>query len=188
MAYTNIIRMNKKLFFCLLFFSLSLRLFAQFDSRELVALIPFWGENEEMIEEFGEELFYSVDDMYEYRPWVVDMTDIPPDVPEGGFPPYICPSPSLTGEALYALTGDLEWDDFTYMWRMRLYLWRMADNRLIYTDELNAYDTEGARFGLPAMVEWLFSWIPRDVEADIAYETEYISTGIGIDRYLSSVW
>ena len=156
---------HKKLFLCLLMVSAPLWLYAQMDT---VALIPFWGDDADIIGQFGEELYYGVDGMRDYTPWPVDMSpaNLPPDVPEGGFPPYICPSPSLTRSAPYSLTGELAFDDEIYLWRLRLYLWQMEDGRLIFSDELNAYDREECGMNMPGMLDWLFSWIGSGVYYD----------------------
>jgi hypothetical protein len=136
--------------------------FAQSNRTESVALVPFWGADENFIQEFGEVLFEGVNDMQGYRSVVIDMTDLPEDVPEGGFPPYICPSPSLIKTNPIALTGELTPDpDDDEFWHLRLYLWEMADTRLIFSDELTAYDRDECAAAMPGMLEWLFSWLKR---------------------------
>jgi hypothetical protein len=122
-----------------------------------VALIPFWGADGDIRDQFGESLWLAVDQMNAYRPVRVDMEHLPADVPEGGFPPYVCPSPSLTADMPYALTGEVLPDGETGLYHLRLYLWEMAHNRLLYSDELTAENREEADSGLPALVKWLFS-------------------------------
>ena len=86
---------QKKVFLCALFLFVPLCLFAQAGIKKTVALVPFWGSDQKIIRQFGDELFNSVNKMTEFMPTPVDMTNLPPDVPEGGNPPYICPSPSI---------------------------------------------------------------------------------------------
>jgi hypothetical protein len=152
----------KNLFFSILFLFLPLIVFAQSNRTQSVALVPFWGPDEYFIEEFGEELYIGVNNMQGYRAIVIDMNDLPDDVPEGGFPPYICPSPSLIKTNPIAITGELTTDpDDDEFWHLRLYLWEMADTRLVFSDEVTAYDREELAGGLPGMLEWLFSWLTR---------------------------
>ena len=143
---------------------LPLSLFAQSSGRQAVALVPYWGRNQEVAEEFGEELFDSVDAMEDFRPSPVDMLNLPPDVPEGGFPPYICPSPSLTRGTPYALTGEVfPNEDDPELWDVMMYLWEMEESKLLRADKMSVYDREEIREGYPGMLEWLFSWIPKDL-------------------------
>jgi len=152
----------KKLFFSLFFLFLPLLVYSQSNRAQTVALVPFWGPDEQFIQEFGEELYKGVNDQQGFRSVVIDMTDLPDDVPEGGFPPYICPSPSLIKSNPIAMTGEItpDPDDDEYM-HLRLYLWEMADTRLVFSDELTGYDREEVALGLPGMLEWLFSWLKR---------------------------
>jgi len=153
---------QKKLFLSMLCLSLPLIVFAQSNRTQSVALVPFWGPDEQFVQEFGEELYKSVNNMQGYRSIVIDMTNLPDDVPEGGFPPYICPSPSLIKTNPIALTGELTTDpDDDEWWHLRLYLWEMNDTRLVFSDELTAYDREECAAGLPGMLDWLFSWLKR---------------------------
>lgn len=160
---------HKKLFLYLLFLSAPLWLYAQ---KVPVALLPFWGEDEAIIREFGEEVILSVNGMREYSPWPVDMTRLPADVPEGGFPPYICPSPSITGGTAYALTGEVTMDEERGQWHVRLYLWQMEGNRLLFSDEMTAYYRNDFADTLPGMLDWIFSWVPKPTVAASAAPTQ----------------
>ncbi|MDR2924065.1 MAG: hypothetical protein LBU85_12085 [Treponema sp.] len=152
----------KKLTLSVLFLFLPFIVFAQSNRTQSVALVPFWGADETFIQEFGEELFKGVNGLQGYRSVVIDMTNLPDDVPEGGFPPYICPSPSLIKTNPIALTGELTPDpDDEEFWHLRLYLWEMADTRLVFSDELTAYDRDECAAAMPGMLEWLFSWLKR---------------------------
>jgi len=156
----------KKLLFSIFLLFLPLIVFAQSNRTQSVALVPFWGPIDNMfdpmIDEFGEELYKGVNEMQGYRSVVIDMNNLPDDVPEGGFPPYICPSPSLIKTNPIAITGEMtqDPDDYEY-WHLRLYLWEMADTRLVFSDEMGAYDREELAGGLPGMLDWLFSWLKR---------------------------
>ena len=152
--------LRKKLFLCFLFMSTPLWLHAQL--RQQVAIVPFWGEDAAIINQFGEELIIAVDSKQDFRSFAVDMINLPPDVPEGGFPPFICPMPSLTRASPFALTGEVTFDDELERWHLRLFLWQMSDARLIFSDELTAFDRVECAANLPALLTWLFSWIPRD--------------------------
>ena len=164
----------KKLFLCALFLFVPLCIFAQAGMKKTVALVPFWGSDERIIRQFGDELFTGVNRMSDFMPTPVDMNNLPPDVPEGGNPPYICPSPSLIRDNPYALTGELSYEDETELWHLRLYLWQMSDTRLIYSDELAVYDRDGCAMSLPGMLDWLFSWVPRDVQPDTGAQTKVV--------------
>jgi len=152
----------KKLFFSPLFLFLPMIAFSQSNRAQSVALVPFWGAEDQFIVEFGEELYKGVNNLEGYRSVVIDMTNLPDDVPDGGFPPYICPSPSLIKSNPIAITGEItpDPDDDEYM-HLRLYLWEMADTRLVFSDELTGYDRDEVAMGLPGMLEWLFSWLKR---------------------------
>ena len=159
------------LYFLLLVLPLSL--FAQTGERETVAVIPFWGPEDQdiLIEEFGAETLEGVNNLQGYRSTPIDMTDLPEDVPEGGYPPNVCPSPSLTRGLPFALTGEIAVDQDFGGWDLRLYLWMMNAKdtdgnitpKLVYSDRLTAYDREGCRMFLPGLLEWIFSFIPKDV-------------------------
>jgi hypothetical protein len=132
------------------------RLFAQ-DERPAVALVPFRNAEEGLAAQFTEALYLSVENDGAYRPQTVDMDNLPADVPEGGFPPYVCPSPSMTGAAPYAMTGEMTLDSQTSLYRLRLYFWEMADTRLVSSDEVSVRDAEECAAFLPPLARWLFS-------------------------------
>jgi len=152
----------KKPLISMLFLFLPLIAFAQSGRTQSVALVPFWGEDEHFIQEFGAVLYNGVGDLQGYRPVNIDMNNLPDDVPEGGFPPYICPSPSLIKTNEIAITGELtpDPDDDEFL-HLRLYLWYMPDTRLVFSDEITAYDREECEAAMPGMLEWLFSWLKK---------------------------
>jgi hypothetical protein len=137
--------------------------------KPLVALVPFWGSDKDIIDQFGDVLRQGLENEGTYQPQVVDMENLPEDVPEGGFPPYVCPSPSLTKEAPYSVTGEIVRDE-SELYHLRLYLWEMANVRLIYTDEIVVQNREECERFLPSTLEWLFSWLPTAEQAQTAVE------------------
>jgi hypothetical protein len=154
---------QKKLFFSTLFLFLPLIVFAQSNRGQSVALIPFWGPDEQLIREFGEELYNGVNNLQGFRSINIDMTNLPEDVPEGGFPPYISPAPSLVKTNPLAITGEITADpDDDEWWHLRLYLWEMIpEPRLVFSDQLTAYDREECAAALPGMLDWLFGWLKK---------------------------
>jgi len=152
-------RGNARLFLCVLLMLLPLRLFAQAGQ---VALIPLWGEDEEAIALFGQELYDAVATMYGYYPVWICMYNLSPDIPEGGFPPSVSPSPSQTGDAPFAITGSVFLNPMGYR-HLRLFLWRMADSRPIFSDEMIAPSLEAVNLLLPFMLNGMFSWIPGEI-------------------------
>jgi hypothetical protein len=155
----TIIMACKKELLYVFFFFLPLCLFAQTGDREVVAVIPFWGPDERTQVEFAEEVLNGINRLSGYRSTLIDMTNIPEDVPEGGYEPNVCPSPSLTRGLPYAMTGELTEDYDTGGWALRVYLWRMEGTRLIYSDRLVAYDRETCRLILPGLLDWIFSFL-----------------------------
>jgi len=123
-----------------------------------VALVPFWGSDQNIINQFGTELYAAVGNMKDFRPVRIDMTNLPDNVPEGGYPPFICPSPSLIKTNPFALTGEVTRTD-TGSWSLRLYLCEMADTRLVYTSKLTARNIGEYRLLLSGLLEKLFSQI-----------------------------
>jgi len=138
---------------------LPLNLLAQTEDRQ-VALIPLWGEEEGIIQQFGEELYVSLSAMDGFQPVFVDMTDLSPDIPMGGFPPFVSPHPSLTVDMPFAVTGSVFIDPTSELRILRLYLWQASDYRPIFTDEMVATNREVVGMFLPIMLRWLFSWVP----------------------------
>jgi hypothetical protein len=130
-----------------------------------IALLPFWGTDETVITGFADALRTNLEDNAEFRPVPIDMTKLPEDVPEGGFPPYVCPSPSLIKDNPYAITGEVTRGENDGLFHARLYLWEMENNRLLFSDELAARDREQYETVLPALLEWLLSWIPKPKNA-----------------------
>jgi hypothetical protein len=152
----------KRQFLYIFFLFLPLCLFAQAGNREMVAVIPFWGPNETTQVQFAEEVLNGINRLGGYRSTLIDMTDIPEDVPEGGYEPNVCPSPSLTKGIPFAMTGEVSEDFDTGGWALRVYLWRMEGTRLIYSDRLVAFDRETCRLILPGLLDWIFSFLKED--------------------------
>ena len=142
------------------------------DERTPVAAVPAKGGTSEILNVFNPVLLGAMDKIPGYRPVPVDMENLPSDVPPGGFPPYVCPSPSMTGDSPYAMTGEVFFDDELESWHLRLYLWRMEGTRLIYTDELVAGNGEECAEYLPGLLQWLFSWLDEPAAAEEAAAEE----------------
>jgi len=123
-----------------------------------VALVPFWGSNQNAIGQFVEDVYAAMGNMKGYRPVMIDMTKLPDDVPIGGFPPYICPSPSLIKTNPYALTGEVT-RTTAGSWELRLYLWQMDETRLVFTSTLTARNRSECKSLLPGLLDKLFSKI-----------------------------
>jgi len=111
-----------------------------------------------IIEQFDAEVYAAIGNMKNFQPVRIDMTNLPNDVPEGGFPPFICPSPSLIKTNPYALTGEVTRTDSGSL-SLRLYLWEMANTRLVFTSTLTARNMSEYRLLLPGLLEKLFSQI-----------------------------
>jgi hypothetical protein len=132
-----------------------------------IALVPFWGVDQNTITQFGNVLLTNLEKKDAFTPVPVDMTNLPEDVPEGGFPPYICPSPSLIKGSPYAITGELTRGEDDDLYHLRLYLWEMENSRLLCSDELAAGDRQQCETALPSLLEWLLSWIAKPPEETV---------------------
>ena len=152
---------HNKLFMCILFMIFPLNLSANVADRQ-VAVFPFWGENQELINLFWNELFVALTEREGFHPVRIDMTNLPPGVPSGGFPPSVNPGPSLMRNMPFAITGNVFLNPLSGQWHLRLYLWHSTDIRPVISDELVAADRESIRMILPFMLEWLFSWAPGE--------------------------
>ena|GEM_PF-1596548 len=169
------IRIKKPVFIILFFLLLCINL----PASELVALHPFRpnpidsDEVENIAEIFFELIQRAIPNVTgNYSTFPIDLTRLPPDVPEGGFPPFICPSPSITRGAAYALTGEVAIDyDFPGNYRLRVYLWKLDGAALLGSDELSAAGRVDAERIIPNFLEWVFSWIvsPPDPETILIY-------------------
>jgi hypothetical protein len=99
-----------------------------------------------------------------YRSFAIDLVNNrPADVPPGGFPPYICPSPSLTAGSAYAITGEVgrSRDNPGEYW-VRIYVWQMSNGRLIASDMVNASDRASCAASYPYVLGYLFSVIDEN--------------------------
>ena len=149
-----------KLFLGILFILLPLSLFAE-DADKRVALVPFWGDNRDIIAQFGEELYIALNETT-FRPEWVDIDRLPPNFPPGGLPPHMNPGPMLASDVPFAITGQISFNAAAERWHLRLYLWLVPENRILLTDELVAFDREAAHLILPFMLNWLFSQVPAE--------------------------
>jgi hypothetical protein len=144
--------------------------------QERIAVLPFWGDP--ISAEFTDVLMMTLVRNEQYRPFLVDMRNLPPDVPEGGFPPYICPSPSLTAGAPYAITGEVLWSDDSNMYVLRMYLWEMESRRLVSSDEMQALDRAGCEIALPALLDWMLSWLAIPAEQSFPVKDKWLYLGL----------
>jgi len=158
------------LLICTLLMLLPLSLFAE-GGDKWVALIPLWAEEGDIAQQFNEELYVALAAMDGFQPISVDMTDLPPDIPIGGFPPFISPHRSLTEGMPLAVTGSVFIDPASGLRTLRLYLWQESDYRPLFTDEMVATNREVVGMFLPIMLRWLFSWIPPEEVPTIVVET-----------------
>ena len=152
------------LFFLVLVFPLSLA------AQDLIALHPLRAsaESASMAELFFDRMRRELPEAGggDYGAFIIDLTRLPPDVPAGGFPPYICPSPSITGRSLYAITGEASPDEvFPGAFRMRLYLWRMDGSRLLGSDEMTLTGPGDLEM-TGGFLAYVLSWIEEDVPAE----------------------
>ena len=134
-----------------------------------IALHPFKGGPEDIAKSFFDVLFYTVmDDPASYTVYSITLKDHTADIPDGGFPANICPSPSITAGASYVITGEVDWDpDYLNSYRLRLYLWGMDDSRLLAIDEMTAAGRESCEALMPNLLAWLLSWIGTDKPAQV---------------------
>ena len=135
-------------------------------AQEQIALHPFFGPEE--AESIATASFQRIQRDFinlaegKYMGFVINLSFLPQDVPEGGFPPWICPSPSITGGSPYAITGEVTPDqDNPDEFRLRLYLWRMEGARLLGSDEMTITGPDDLD-NLPFFMEWVLSWIEED--------------------------
>ena len=134
--------------------------------RNIIALHPFRGPPEffDMSLTVYEQAMNDIPRVsnFMYAVFPIDLNNLPPDVPEGGFPPWISPSPSITGDSAYAITGEVTEDlDIPDAFRLRLYLWRLEDSRLLGSDEMTIETPEDLGT-LPFFLEWVLSWIEEE--------------------------
>ena len=172
-------RTNRPSRFILLIFLISHSLFliSNLYAQEVIAVHPFRGseETETIATGYFERQRQEIPRVSEgkYSVFPIDLSRLPPDVPEGGFPPWICPSPSITGDAIYAITGEAAVDpDYDDSFRLRAYLWQLDGQRLLGSDEMSVSGI-GDLSSVAAFVEVILSWIIDDnlTEASVVYVT-----------------
>jgi len=160
-------------------------------TEKQVALIPFWNDQEDIVIQFGEELYSAIIEMG-FHPVLIDMDNLPADVPRGGFPPFMHPGPSVVGGAPLALTGDVFFNEFSDRWHLRLYLWRGVESRPV-SDELVAVNIEAFAMVLPFVLDWIFTWreiLPPDPPPPMAeYNFLYVGFRMGwAPQLFSPLW
>ena len=147
--------------------ALSLLISAPLSAQTIIALHPFMGQEEadRVSSQFFLRMIQEIRaaDGGNYSPYIINLDLAPPDVPEGGFPPWICPSPSITGNSSHAITGEAVIDpDDPDLFRIRVYLWQMAGARLLGSDEMNVGGPEDLE-NMNLFMQVILSWInPED--------------------------
>ena len=151
-------------------------------AQERMALHPFRAASgsEEIANIFFDVQMRQLTNASEGRftPFSIDLNRLPADIPAGGFPPWVCPSPVISGGAAYAITGEVGPDpDTPGSSRLRLYLWQMDGSRLLGSDEMVALDRQEAEQGMPFFLEWVISWIVDDTaEPAVVYVDREVIT------------
>jgi hypothetical protein len=144
--------------------------------KKNVALVEFKGSPDNIIRQFGQILQQALPGAGDYTSYIVDMNNLPPDVPPGGSPAYVCPSPSITNNAPYALTGEVTPDpDDPSNYHLRLYLWEMDNNRLIFSDEMTARDGAECQQNLPPLLLWIFSWLKEPEAPELQPQPQIVT-------------
>ena len=172
--------MKNSRFISLLFLLMALCALSSYEAhaQETIALHPFKGplEGEVITGLFFAQIRRDIPlvSNNDFLVSLIDLDNLPPDVPPGGFPPWICPSPSITMGSLYAITGEASPDpDFEGGTRIRLYLWRTEGGRLLGSDEMTVTDAEDMVY-VSAFIEWVLSWIKEDEPIVVYIESEPI--------------
>ena len=146
------------IFTSLLFFALSTQnFFAQGGTR--IALVPLWGSPREIAAQFSYVVDKYVRQDGTFTPFTVSLTNLPSEVPAGGYPPFVCPTPLITEGAPFSMTGEIVYDSQTQTYNLRLYLWEVRTARLIYSDMLSAKNRAECEAAMPTLLQWLFSWV-----------------------------
>jgi len=133
-------------------------LFAQAAERQ-VALLPFSGDDANVAEQFREELYNALLGMDGFYPVWIEQAAVPPGSP----PSFVIPPRDLTAGSPLAMTGDVFNNPLSGQWHMRIWLWQMVDARLLFSEEVAAFDRETIGMILPFVLEWVFSWVPLDI-------------------------
>ena len=168
---------------------LTLSVFGKVFAQQVIAVHPFEsGGNPQISGVFFEELVKAIPNVPGftgiYRAYVIDLVrNRPSDVPPGGFPSYICPPPSLTANAAYAITGEIGIDpDSPGGFWLRMYLWQTGESRLLASDMINANDRASCAASYPYILAYLFSVIneqPPEALAKQAPENRNTGKGTG---------
>jgi len=166
-----IARHNKPLL-CILFLLMPLHVFAEVGTLtggagatsragiamtdKRVVLVPFHGEDDQVVRWFQDALFTALREMG-HRPEWANMNNLPPGAPPGGFPPFVNPGPSLIGDAHFAITGNIFFNSPLQQWHLRLFLWQTADTGPFFSEDLAVTDLASLDLILPYMLRWVFS-------------------------------
>ena len=147
---------QKQLTLCLIFILALAGFHVLAAESQSIALHPVHAKDQETADSFFNILRRELLAFPDASVYLINLADRSPDIPAVGFPAYICPSPSLTGDALYAITGEIVEDfHFPGTYRLLLFLWEMRHNRLVIFDQLSIQEDQEQTHYL----SWLLSWI-----------------------------
>jgi len=126
-----------------------------FINAQTIAIHPLKGEPYEVAVMYAEVLQNTLIATPDWSIFVIVEDDNwPGDVPPGGFSAILCPRPSITGGAPYALTGEVADDPEYYgSYRLRLYFWDMSTESLLAMDELTAPDKSTCEMIMPLLLD-----------------------------------
>jgi len=146
--------MHKKIFIAC-FVLLAVLAGPVFVDAQTIALHPLKGEPFEIAVMYAEVLQNALRNSAGWQLFViVEDENWPGDVPPGGFSAILCPRPSITGGAPYAMTGEVSTDpEYWGSYRLRLYFWNMNDESLIAMDELTAPDKSTCEMIMPLLLD-----------------------------------
>ena|GEM_PF-1037190 len=125
-------------------------------TEKRVVLVPFHGEDGDVVRWFQDALYTALREMG-HRPEWADMNNLPPGVPPGGFPPFVNPGPSLVGDAHFAITGNTFFNPLSQQWHLRLFLWQTDITGPVFSDDLAVTDLASLNLIMPYMLKWFFS-------------------------------
>jgi len=162
--------LRKKLIISCLALALFLSALPAFSAGETIALHPLKGGPYAIVNMCFDVLYKSLLKVPgSYVIYVITEDDWPPDIPPGGFPAILCPRPSITRGASYVFTGEVAEDTEYYgSYRLRLYLWNMKTERIVYMDELTTPDRATCEIIMPMLLENMMSFIGKEQPASAA--------------------
>lgn len=141
---------------------------AQPVENRMVAVMPFIGDDPTKNARVQSRVIAEVENQPNYTPVLISATNYPEAL---RFRPDEPPDPMYLGDMPFVLTGEY-YLDIEGQEHFQLWLWNSFDGSLVYTDELVAEDIEEAEGYLPAVVNWIFSRIPRTPAVRVAVDLQ----------------